>query len=78
MSDQSTNLQRVDSGLSDPNHARWFAGATGGKTIFLGDYNGLAVGADGVAHPMWTDMRRSVTIKGISGHTEDVFTASVP
>jgi hypothetical protein len=73
----SFSLQRVDTGLSDPNHARWFSGATGGKTIFLGDYNGLAVGVDGVAHPFWTDMRRVVTVGGVRGATEDVFTASV-
>jgi hypothetical protein len=71
-------LQRVDTGLSDPNHARWFSGATGGKTIFLGDYNGLAVGSDGVAHPFWTDMRRVVTVKDTTGHTEDVFNVAVP
>lgn len=71
-------LQRVDTGLSDPNHARWFSGATGGKTIFLGDYNGLAVGSDGVAHPFWTDMRRVVIVKDASGHTEDVFSVAVP
>lgn len=71
-------LQRIDTGLSDPNHARWFASATGGKTTFLGDYNGLAVGTDEVAHPMWTDMRRVVTVREVNGHTEDVFTASVP
>ncbi len=70
--------QRVDTGLSDPNHARWFSGATGGKTLFLGDYNGLAVGSDGVAHPVWTDMRRVVATQGISGTTEDAFTAAVP
>ena len=75
---RSFSLQRVDTGLSDPNHARWFSGATGGKTIFLGDYNGLAVGFDGVAHPFWTDMRRLVTVKGATGHTEDVFTVAVP
>ncbi len=75
---RSFSLQRVDTGLSDPNHARWFSGATGGKTIFLGDYNGLAVGFDGVAHPFWTDMRRVVTVKDATGHTEDVFTVAVP
>ena len=75
---RSFALQRVDTGLSDPNHARWFSGATGGKTIFLGDYNGLAVGSDGVAHPFWTDMRRVVAVKGASGHTEDVFSVAVP
>lgn len=71
-------LQRVDTGLSDPNHARWFSGATGGKTIFLGDYNGLAVGSDGAAHSFWTDMRRVVTVKDATGHTEDAFSVVVP
>ncbi len=71
--------QRVDTGLSDPNQARWFSvGGPGGKTIFLGDYNGLAVGTDGVAHPFWTDMRRVVTVKDATGHTEDVFSVAVP
>ncbi len=70
--------QEIDTGLSDPNHARWFSGATGGKTIFLGDYNGLAVGSDGVAHAMWTDMRRVVTFQDRTGTTEDVFTAAIP
>lgn len=73
-----TTLQRVDTGLSDPNHARWFSSATGGKTTFLGDYTGLTVGADGVAHPFWTDMRRVVTARDISGTNEDIFTAAVP
>lgn len=68
--------EEVDSGLSDPNHARWFANPSG-QTAFLGDYNGLAVGADGIAHPFWTDMRRVVTVQGISGRTEDAFTAAV-
>jgi hypothetical protein len=70
--------QRIDTGLSDPNHARWFSGATGGKTTFLGDYNGLAIGSDGVAHPLWTDMRRVVAVLGLSGSTEDIFTVAVP
>jgi hypothetical protein len=70
--------QRIDTGLSDPNHARWFSGSTGGETTFLGDYNGLAVGSDGVAHPLWTDMRRVVAVNGGTGTTEDIFTASVP
>jgi len=71
-------LARVDTGLSDPNHARWFSGATGGETTFLGDYNGLAIGSDGVAHPVWTDMRRIVTVAGRTGTTEDIFTVAVP
>ncbi len=71
-------LQRVDTGLSDPNHARWFSSTTGGKTRFLGDYNGMAVGSDSVAHPLWTDIRRAVMVRGISGTNEDIFTAAVP
>jgi hypothetical protein len=71
-------LQRVDSGLSDPNHARWFSGSTGGMTTFLGDYTGLAVGTDGVAHPLWTDMRRVVTVRDLTGTSEDIFSAAVP
>ena len=73
-----TTLRRVDSGLSDPNHARWFSSATGGKTTFLGDYTGLAIGSDGIAHPVWTDMRRVVTVRDTTGTTEDIFTAAVP
>jgi hypothetical protein len=69
--------QRVDTGLSDPNHARWFSGATGGKTLFLGDYTGLAVGSDGAAHPLWTDMRRMVTIGDLTGTTEDIFSVAL-
>src|SRR5215467_2406635 len=74
----SVHAQRVDTGLSDPNHARWFSSATGGKTTFLGDYTGLAVDGNGVAHPVWTDMRRVVTVRDLSGTTEDIFTAAVP
>src|SRR3989442_9537904 len=33
--------------------------STNGKTTFLGDYENLAVGSDGVSHPIWTDMRTS-------------------
>ena len=44
-------LSRVDTGLSDPNHARWFA-TSSGQTTFLGDYNGLAVGSDGICSPL--------------------------
>ena len=73
----SFTRQRVDTGLSDPNHARWFSGATNGETTFLGDYNGLAIGSDGVAHPFWTDMRRVVTVNHATGTTEDAFTTAV-
>jgi hypothetical protein len=74
---QPGTSQRVDTGLSDPNHARWFSGSTNGETTFLGDYNGLVVGTDAVAHPFWTDMRRVITANRATGTTEDVFTAAI-
>jgi hypothetical protein len=74
----SFSHQRIDTGLSDPNHARWFSGSTNGETTFLGDYNGLAIGSDAVGHPFWTDMRRVVTVNHVTGTTEDAFTRAVP
>jgi hypothetical protein len=70
--------QQVDTGLSDPNHGLWFSSPPGGQTYFFGDYTALAVGSDGVAHLMWTDMRRVITVKGFTGTTEDIMTAAVP
>lgn len=45
---------------------------------FIGDYNSLAVGSDGVAHPMWTDIRagNSPGDPG-SGYDQDPYTARV-
>ena len=73
---------RVDSGLSNPNDSRWFTngGTTGGKATFIGDYEGLAIGSNGVSHPVWTDMRTSqfpTPPPGRGHNTQDVVTASV-
>jgi len=56
----STTRQRVDSGLSDPGHSRWFSGSTNGNSRFIGDYNGVAVGPDGATWSLWTDQRNVV------------------
>ena len=53
--------QRVDTGLSDPGRSRWFSAATGGNSLFIGDYNGVATGADGRTWSVWTDQRNLVT-----------------
>ena len=79
----SFSTARVDTGLSDPNNSRWFTngGTTNGKTTFLGDYENLAVGSDGVSHPIWTDMRTSQFPSpppGRGNNTQDAVTASVP
>ncbi|MBI1790314.1 MAG: exo-alpha-sialidase [Acidobacteria bacterium] len=56
----SQSRQRVDTGLSDPGHSRWFSGSTNGNTRFIGDYNGIAVGSDGATWSLWTDQRNVV------------------
>jgi hypothetical protein len=52
--------QRVDTGLSDVGHSRWFSGTTNGNGRFIGDYNGVAVGGDGSTWSLWTDQRNVV------------------
>jgi hypothetical protein len=52
--------QRVDTGLSDPGHSRWFSATTNGNGRFIGDYNGVAVDADGRTWSAWTDQRNLV------------------
>ncbi len=58
-----------------------------GYGLFLGDYNGLAVGPDGVAHPVWADTRNpiytfdksgDVRQPVFAGHGADIYTASIP
>lgn len=51
---------RVDTGISDPGHSRWFSGSTNGNSRFLGDYNAVAVGSDGATWSLWTDHRALV------------------
>ncbi len=72
----------VHTALSDPNHQRWFSGATNGKTTFLGDYNGLALDATGRAHMNWTDLRLPVApglqIPPNRLGNQNIFYASVP
>src|SRR6266571_6514702 len=78
----SFTSMRVDTGLSNPNDSRWFTngGTTNGKATFIGDYEGLAVGSNGVSHPIWTDMRESQFPNpppGRGHNTQDAVTASV-
>jgi hypothetical protein len=75
--------QQVSTALSDPTrNDRWFAvtedPAFPFATTFMGDYNGMAIGPDGAAHPIWTDMRSDVTFAGRTGHDEATVTATVP
>jgi hypothetical protein len=47
--------------------------APNGYSLFFGDYMGLAVGADGVAHPVWTDSRNPMFAFDPSTSSEPVF-----
>ena len=42
---------------------------------FIGDYTGVAVGSDNVAHPIWTDFRGN---PGVTSPNQDAVTASIP
>ncbi len=56
----SHSRQRVDTALSDPGQSRWFSGATNGNSLFLGDYNAVAVAPDGSTYSLWTDHRNEI------------------
>ena len=49
------------------------AGASSG--IFVGDYMGLAVGSDGLAHPIWTDTRNPIFTPSTGGDVREVVPA---
>ena len=42
---------------------------------FIGDYTGVAVGSDNVAHPLWTDFRGN---PGLTSPNQDAVTARIP
>jgi hypothetical protein len=72
---------RVDTGLSNPNDSRWFTagGLTQSKADFIGDYNGLDIGSDGIAHTAWTDIRVRAFDNppaGTGHNTQDAVTAT--
>lgn len=58
-----------------------------GFSVFIGDYMGLAVGSDGVAHPVWTDTRNPIfaydpaavdpRVPVSAGFGADIYTASI-
>lgn len=61
--------------------------APNGYSTFFGDYMGLAVGSDGVAHPVWTDSRNPIfaydptavdtRVPVFAGYGGDVYTAAI-
>lgn len=74
------SYQRIDSGLSDPEHSVWFRANVAGCAqcaTFIGDYNGLAIDTLGRTHLVWTDMRRVFTFAPLArtGAAQDIFYA---
>jgi hypothetical protein len=59
-----------------------------GYSVFMGDYLGLAIGSDGVAHPAWVDTRNGLytfddspgadpRVLTFAGQDQDIYTASI-
>lgn len=63
-----------------------FPGASG-YSLFMGDYTGLGIGRDGVAHPAWEDTRNPIFLFNLApdpralhfaGYGGDIYTAAIP
>ena len=59
---------RITEQSSDPGN-QFTAGA------FIGDYTGVVIGSDNVAHPIWTDFRGR---PGVTSPNQDAVTVSIP
>ena len=74
----SAALQRLTTETSDPRIQFTSVGLVTHNLlsgVFIGDYTGMAVGSDGVAHSMWTDFRGN---PGTTKPNQDAVTAAVP
>ena len=68
----SWSFRRVDSGLSNPNNSLWFRAHVEGCdlcSLFIGDYNGMAIDSLGRTHIVWTDMRRIAVVPALGNRT---------
>jgi hypothetical protein len=75
--------RQLSTGLSDPTRDnRWFAATVNPgfqkANSFIGDYSNIAATASGGVVALWTDLRRSVTFAGTSGHGENSVFAKSP
>ena len=72
------HLRRVTTQTSNPQIQFVGIGAVTGNVLqgeFIGDYTAVAMGADGVLHPCWTDFRGS---PGVTSPNQDAYTQAVP
>ena len=95
-SDQSSGNMDISVTRSNGSHVRAtdqsmppgneFPGTSGFSTFF-GDYNAVAVGSDGIIHPVWADTRNPIYVFDpssgdarqlfLAGHGADIYTASI-
>lgn len=57
---QHSPQHRITTASENPDVQFVGVGAVSGQTLqgeFIGDYSAVALGADGVLHPVWTDFR---------------------
>jgi hypothetical protein len=70
-------LRRVTTQTSNPQIQFVGVGAVTGNVLqgeFIGDYTAVAMGADGVLHPCWTDFRGN---PGVTSPNQDAYTQAI-
>ena len=76
---KDSRIARVTTQTSNPQVQFVGIGAVSGKVLqglFIGDYTGLAMGRDLIAHPTWTDFRGNPTLAG-STPNQEVYSQAV-
>jgi hypothetical protein len=76
---KNSRVARVTTQTSNPQVQFVGIGAVSGKVLqgmFIGDYTGLAMGSDLIAHPTWTDFRGNPTLAG-STPNQEVYSQAV-
>jgi hypothetical protein len=73
----SAPLRRITTQSENPQVQFVAADADGNvlQGVFIGDYSAVAMGADLVAHPCWTDFRGR---PGVTAPNQDVYTQAIP
>ncbi len=73
---QFGGVRRITTQTSDPSIQFVGTDAAGNvlQGVFIGDYSAIAMGADLVAHPCWTDFRGK---PGTTAPNQDVHTQSI-